>query len=131
MISSTSLRILVLLSLFLLPGWARAESFPKPGTYMLYADEGLDDGGDLTIEKNKDGTLAFSIDTMNSNGYTCSPKGIIHRGQAILKTDELEDCIITFKKGKKGSILVEVTTPPSCRAFCGARGYFEGVYHPY
>ncbi len=129
MIVSASLRMLVLLSLLLFSGWARAESFPKPGSYSLQTEGKHDDSGELKIEKAKDGTLAFSFDTLNDRGYTCSPQGTIRQGRAVLKTDGQEDCIITFEKGKKGGILVEATTP-SCRAFCGTNGHFDGLYQP-
>ena len=72
--------------------------------------------------------LRFKIDAFGANGHTCSLDGDIHDNRAELVSEEDGPCVVTFRPDAKG---IEVQGNAACRAFCGMRARFDGMYfHP-
>lgn len=87
-----------------------------PGSYV--AEHGF---GTLQIKDGK-----FEIVSVGGNGHTCGVEGVM-KGATGVAEDEGDVCKIDFK-AKDGGYVVTPTTPETCRNYCGARAYFEGLY---
>ncbi|HMN71276.1 MAG TPA: hypothetical protein PKA55_05345 [Rhodoblastus sp.] len=68
----------------------------------------------------------FEILAVGGNGHTCSLDGKL-KGMTATLDDAGDICRIAFA-AKDGGYQVTPTTPETCRAYCGARAYFEGLY---
>jgi len=98
---------------------------PAPGEYLAKGG-----GGNLIVTRSAEGKLTFSIFTTGANQHTCGLEGTIQAGSAIVRlgdTDDIRPCLVTFSK-QPGGIYVESEAHEGCRAFCGARAGFDGLY---
>jgi hypothetical protein len=93
------------------------------GEYITEAGWGV-----LTLSKSNKQTLHFVIETVGSNVHVCNLEGDIKNHQAVLDADDSDKpCVINFlPKGE--NLEVSSVESESCRAFCGARAGFEGLY---
>lgn len=84
--------------------------------------------GHLDISPKGKG-FAFKIDTVGANGHSCSLDGDIVGGRATLHDGPPNepDCVVTFSANGK-DIDVKAANGEACRAYCGMRAQFEGVY---
>ena len=107
-------RTIFTLGLLLAASLAQAQV--APGKYI--AEHGF---GTLDIKDGK-----FDITSVGGNGHTCGVQGEM-KGATGVAEDEGDVCKIDFK-AKDGGYEVTPTTPDTCRNYCGARAYFEGLY---
>ncbi|MFO1136908.1 MAG: hypothetical protein U1E30_17150 [Rhodoblastus sp.] len=68
----------------------------------------------------------FEILAVGANGHTCSLDGKL-KGMTATLDDGGDICRIDFRAGG-GGYHVTPATPETCRNYCGARAYFEGLY---
>lgn len=68
----------------------------------------------------------FEILSVGGNGHTCGLDGKL-KGMTATLDDGGDICRIRFK-AKDGGYQVTPATPETCRNYCGARAYFEGLY---
>jgi hypothetical protein len=97
---------------------------PPPGEYITESG-----WGNLIIKNGKAGAVIFTIMSIGANAHTCDLEGEIRNGRAELEADQKngKPCIVTF--GQKGNdIGVAAATFEECRAYCGARAGFDGLY---
>ena len=100
-----------------------AQKAPQKLTPGDYVTEG--GWGNLTLKRDKSGTLHFSIETVGANGHSCSLDGALHDGRATLNALD-EPCVITMEATAEG---VDVKADrEACRSYCGARAGFESFY---
>ncbi len=107
----------------LFPVYTYAESSDiSPGEYITEAGWGV-----MTLSKSEKPALHFVIDAIGGNAHTCSLEGDIQNHQAVLDEDPNNPCIVKFSP-KGENIDVSSVDSESCRAFCGVRAGFEGLY---
>jgi hypothetical protein len=97
---------------------------PPPGEYIT--ENGW---GNLIIKSGTAGTAIFSIMSIGANAHTCTLDGEIRNGRAELEADQKDGkpCTVTFRQ-KGNDIEVAAATFEECRAYCGARAGFDGLY---
>jgi len=94
-----------------------------PGEYITQNGWGV-----LKIEAPAGGAQKFSIEAVGANAHTCSLDGAIRGRQARVATGDKEPpCVVDFVP-KGAGIDVQPKSDEACRAFCGARAQFEGLY---
>jgi len=104
---------------------ARAET-PAPGEY-----ETPQGWGTLSVRNSQGGALSFEIQSIGANAHMCDLSGKIKGDKGY--TDEEgaaageAPCVISFRAVPAG-YSVSAETGDACRAFCGARAWFEGDY---
>ena len=106
----------ILLSLALALAASAAHAQIAPGDYI--SERG---GGSLTV---KDG--GFEISSVGANGHTCGLDGNL-KGSIGLAGEAPDICRVEFKPKDGGYQVTPLTLEP-CRAFCGARASFDGLY---
>lgn len=106
----------ILLSLALALAASAAQAQVAPGDYI--SERG---GGSLTV---KDG--GFEISSVGANGHTCGLDGKL-KGSIGLAGEAPDICRVEFKPKDGGYQVTPLTLEP-CRAFCGARASFDGLY---
>jgi hypothetical protein len=105
---------------------AKDQSKIQPGKYIL--DRGM---GVLLIKSDGKAGLTFEISTVAGNCHTCDLSGVIS-GTIGYMDSWAEDgnkskCEISFTVDHS-NILVKSLKLDECRAFCGARAGFDGIY---
>jgi len=107
------------------PAAALAQPAPlAPGEYLT--EQGW---GRMTIEPAAGGAQKFTIEALGANAHSCSLDGAIRGRQARLEDTGEKDrpCVVDFTP-KGGGIEVMPKTEEACRAFCGMRARFDGLY---
>ena len=121
-------RWLVFASMFLACAAGAAEGPLSAGDYIRSRDSGT-----LTIRWDDRRGLRFDIEAVGSNCHTCTLSGTLRDGSGRTDPDDsvahAPACVVGFKSTGSG-IEVQPTTEEACRYYCGARGYFDGVYKP-
>ncbi len=93
-----------------------------PGEYQMEGGSGV-----LVLKKGKQGSK-FDIETVGANGHSCSLDGEIRNGRTTVSTAGTDaECTVSFN-AKSDGIQVDAAPAEACRAFCGARASFEGLY---
>jgi|APLak6261681729_1056142.scaffolds.fasta_scaffold09449_1 hypothetical protein len=98
----------------------------SPGRYVSAGNSGT-----LVIRRGSPGEFKFEIESIGGNCHSCSVSGTI-RGK-LGRADSWEadgsdsKCRITFDRDGDG-VKVEPSTPQACRAYCGMRAGFDGIY---
>lgn len=99
-----------------------AASLLQPGSYVTENGWGM-----LSLQQFGDG-ISFVITSTGANGHVCELKGRIKENRALLAAvDKGKPCVVHFVSLSEG-IKVESVDEQSCRYFCGAQAYFDGVY---
>ena len=114
---------------FMFAAIASAEAAPReilPGQYIRDGDSGT-----LTIQKNEQNRRIFKIESVGGNCHSCGISGEIRgpTGHANSWAGDGSDskCDIAFSAGRS-AVDVNPITQDACRAYCGARGSFDGTY---
>lgn len=101
---------------------AQTPTFP-PGEYLTERGWGV-----LEIKPAQQGRQKFDINAVGTNGHMCGLDGEIYQGKAILIDEYSKSrCDISFE-AKGSDIDVVMTTPETCRGYCGWNAGFEAVY---
>ncbi len=103
---------------------------PKKGVLTLEPGEYIADGGagTLVIQRTAAGVLTFSIETIGANAHMCSLEGELRDGKGTLEgLEENEPCVVMITPTGDGMV-VEGSGNGACRAYCGARAWFEMTY---
>lgn len=108
------------LLLVLAPLLAARAAEPAPGEYVLDGGRGM-----LRLVK-KDGVARFSIDVVGANAHTCQLDGT-WRGTTGAVDDADSPCSISLEAQPDG-VEVKAKDEEACRAWCGARAWFDGRY---
>ncbi len=114
----------LLLPALAVPLLSHAQAGPMPpGEYRT--DQGW---GTLEIKPAAGGKQAFTIDAIGANAHTCSLDGTIQDHHASVDTGAPGPrCEIDFHP-KGGGFDIDSKTNEACRAFCGARASYDGLY---
>jgi len=93
---------------------------PAPGEYVT--EQGW---GTMRIAR-RGPALTFSIDAVGANVHICTLEGSLRKAVADLEGSDRTRCEVRFTPTHAG---IEVTSNGEpCRAYCGARAGFEGLY---
>lgn len=95
---------------------AAPAAVPKAGTYVR-------DGGSGTLVLGKG---RFSFDVLGANAHLCQFEGA-WKGEAGVVDEGGYRCEVKFVP-RGDALEVSPVDPEPCRAFCGARAYFDGTY---
>lgn len=94
-----------------------------PGEYITAGGWGT-----LTLSQERDGGMAFVIETVGANAHTCDLEGAVRDHVAVLDVgDAGRSCTVRFAR-TAGGIAVAALDADACRYFCGVRAVFEGEY---
>ena len=94
-----------------------------PGEYLTEGGWGM-----LHVTRDASGMRSFAIDSEGPNGHSCSVRGGIVAGKAVLaEQGDDEPCAIAFD-AHGDAVDVSLGAPATCREYCGARAGFDGRY---
>jgi hypothetical protein len=122
------LRSILLLAL-LAAAFARLEAAPpdpRPGHYVRERDTGT-----LTVRRGEQNRHIFEIESIGGNCHSCSVTGVLRgtigHGDSWAGDASDSKCDISFSSSPSG-IVVSPMSQENCRAYCGARAGFDGIY---
>lgn len=95
---------------------------PKIGQYLTERGWGV-----LDVLQGKEGKRIFRLNSLGTNGHSCTLEGVIENGIAILNDDPATVCKVSFAPTPFGVAVADATNG-MCRSYCGARAGFEGSY---
>lgn len=117
----------VLLTVGLFPSFACAAA---AATRTPPADEYVTEHGwgTLRLIKKADGAQGFTIETVGSNGHSCTLAGDVANNRATLAAAESDKpCVVNFTP-EAGGYRVASGADGACRYYCGASAGFDAVY---
>lgn len=100
-----------------------------PAAYAAPVEYGTKDGwGTLLLDR---AGRSVSIEVLAANAHTCAVKGRLV-GAAQDRAEAEDGCRFQLQPKGQGALAVIVDEPAreACRAYCGARAWFEGDYLP-
>lgn len=99
----------------------------QPGQYVRERGSGM-----LTIRSDAQKRLTFEIESIGGNCHTCNVSGVISGATGYpdgwaAESDDSK-CDISFSAGRS-AVIVSPINVEECRAYCGMRAGFDGMYH--